>query len=73
MTAIFLACLFLVSHTDIRLVAVQVPVEFVSALTLMFLSNTPLSRIPSKDYVKENQTVDQERRFPFGISVCRVF
>ncbi len=44
----------LVSHTDIRLIAVQVPVKFVSALTLMFLSNTPLSRIPSKDSVKEN-------------------
>jgi hypothetical protein len=36
MTAILLACLFWFAHTDIRLVTMQVPVEFLSALTLMF-------------------------------------
>jgi hypothetical protein len=53
-TAIVLACLFWFAHTDIRLVTVQVPVEFLSALTLMFFNNTPLSRLPSEDSVKEH-------------------
>jgi hypothetical protein len=54
MTAILLACLFWFAHTDIRLVTLQVPVEFLSALTLMFFNNTPLSRLPSEDSVKEH-------------------
>jgi hypothetical protein len=31
------------THTDILLVSLQILVEFLSALTLMFLNNTPLS------------------------------
>jgi hypothetical protein len=54
MTAIVLACLLWFAHTDIRLVIVQVPVDFLSAFTLMFFNNTPLSRLPSEDSVKEH-------------------
>jgi hypothetical protein len=31
------------THSDIRLVALQILVEFLSALTLIFLNNNPLS------------------------------
>jgi len=31
------------THSDIRLVTLQILVEFLSALTLMFLNNNPLS------------------------------
>jgi hypothetical protein len=57
--AIVLACLFWLAHADIRLVTVQVPVEFASALAFMYFNNTPLSRLPSEDSVKEHKRVDQ--------------